>query len=255
MGTGNTSHSWTIPTATLAPKIPSALSGIVTIITDTYSGSTLIGSRSVTFTATVPSGSTIIQIIDPSGGCGSFINIQSSDFCDNCNLRFSVFSSTTICRIVAGLLIDDCSGTTITDYIIDWYGPSSSTNIAYTSGFGNAFPGYNYTHPLVNNTAIVAAPGVYFPQIRKIKINGLVFTQSGGTGSYLADLNSCLSGVTSQVSVSEFTCTNGSSSKSQYTHEVHFTALANGALPAPSTASIELSSTLLQNILLILRSL
>ena len=54
MGTGNTSHSWTIPTATLAPKIPNALSGIVTIITDTYSGTTLIGSKSVTFTATVP---------------------------------------------------------------------------------------------------------------------------------------------------------------------------------------------------------
>lgn len=204
--------------------------------------SSLYGAN-CTFTATVPSGSTIIQIIDPIGGCDSFINIQSSDFCDNCNLRFSVFSSTTICRIVAGLLIDDCSGTTITDYIIDWYGPNSTTNIAYTSGYGNAFLGYNYTHPLENNTAIVAAPGVYFPQIRKIKINGLVFTQTGGTGSYLADLNSCLSGVTSQVSVSEYTCTNGSSSKSQYTHEVHFTALANGAPPAPSTATIDLSST------------
>ena len=222
--------------------IYSNVDGYTTPIYTNIPISSLYGAN-CTFTATVPSGSTILQIIDPISGCNSSINIQSSDFCDDCNLRFSVFSSTTTCRIVAGLLIDDCSGTTITDYIIDWYGPSSSTSIAYTSGYGNAFLGYNYTHPLVNNTAIVAAPGVYFPQIRKIKINGLVFTQSGGTGSYLADLNSCLSGVTSQVSVSEFTCTNGSSSKSQYTHEVHFTALANGAPPTPSTASIELSST------------
>jgi len=222
--------------------IYSNVDGYTTPIYTNVPVSSLYGAN-CTFTATVPSGSTIIQIIDPIGGCDSFITIESSDFCDNCNLRFSVFSSTTICRIVAGLLIDDCSGTTITDYIIDWYGPSSSTNIAYTSGYGNAFLGYNYTHPLENNTAIVAAPGVYFPQIRKIKINGLVFTQTGGTGSYLADLNSCLSGVTSQVSVSEYTCTNGSSSKSQYTHEVHFTALANGAPPAPSTATIDLSST------------
>ena len=170
--------------------IYSNVDGYTTPIYTNIPISSLYGAN-CTFTATVPSGSTILQIIDPISGCNSSINIQSSDFCDDCNLRFSVFSSTTTCRIVAGLLIDDCSGTTITDYIIDWYGPSSSTSIAYTSGYGNAFLGYNYTHPLVNNTAIVAAPGVYFPQIRKIKINGLVFTQSGGTGSYLADLNSC----------------------------------------------------------------
>lgn len=51
---GNQYHDWTIPLETLAPKIPSALSGIVTITVDTYSGGTFIGTKSVTFTATVP---------------------------------------------------------------------------------------------------------------------------------------------------------------------------------------------------------
>ena len=48
-----TSYSWTVP-LTLANQIPNATSGIVTITCYTYSGSTLIGSKSVKFTATVP---------------------------------------------------------------------------------------------------------------------------------------------------------------------------------------------------------
>ncbi|MBF7097572.1 hypothetical protein IWB18_10550 [Alkalibacter sp. M17DMB] len=52
---GNTYYDWTIPLATLAPKIPNNTSGTVTVYADTYYGSTLIGSKTVTFTATVPS--------------------------------------------------------------------------------------------------------------------------------------------------------------------------------------------------------
>ena len=51
---GNQTQAWTIPTATLAPKIPNATSGIVTITAETYSGATLIGTAQATFTATVP---------------------------------------------------------------------------------------------------------------------------------------------------------------------------------------------------------
>ncbi|QJT70399.1 hypothetical protein [Microcystis phage MaeS] len=49
-----TSYGWTIP-LTLANQIPSATSGSGSITCETYSGSTLIGSEQVTFTATVPS--------------------------------------------------------------------------------------------------------------------------------------------------------------------------------------------------------
>lgn len=194
------------------------------------------------FTATVPSGTTIIQIFDPITNCTTYINVISSDFCDDCNLRFDVFSSNTVSRIVAGNLIDDCSGTTITDYIVDWYGPNSTTNVAYTSGFGSQFTGYAYTHPLTGSSAIFAQSGSFFPQIRFIKINGIIFSQTGGTGSVLADLNSCLSGLTSTVDVSGFTCTNGVSTISGYTHEVNFLGVGN-VPPPPLQATIILSST------------
>lgn len=46
-----TSYTWTIPTSFYA-QIPSAKSGTGTIYCDTYNGSTLIGTKSVSFTAT-----------------------------------------------------------------------------------------------------------------------------------------------------------------------------------------------------------
>ena len=50
--TSSTSVSWTIPT-TFYAQIPNAKSGTGTITCDTYNGSTLIGSKSTSFTATV----------------------------------------------------------------------------------------------------------------------------------------------------------------------------------------------------------
>ena len=48
-----TSQAWTVP-LTLANQIPSATSGTCTITCQTYNGSTLIGTKTVTFTAKVP---------------------------------------------------------------------------------------------------------------------------------------------------------------------------------------------------------
>ena len=50
--TSSTSVSWTIPT-TFYAQIPNSKSGTGTITCDTYNGSTLIGSKSTSFTATV----------------------------------------------------------------------------------------------------------------------------------------------------------------------------------------------------------
>lgn len=49
-----TSRTWTVP-LTLANAFPNAISGIGSITCQTYNGSALIGSKSVTFTAKVPS--------------------------------------------------------------------------------------------------------------------------------------------------------------------------------------------------------
>ena len=49
-----TSHAWTVPLS-LASQIPSGTSGSCTITCKTYNGSTLIGTKTVSFTAKVPS--------------------------------------------------------------------------------------------------------------------------------------------------------------------------------------------------------
>lgn len=51
----DTATTWNFPTATLAPQVPNATSGVGTIFVDTYNGSTLVGTTSKTFTAKVPS--------------------------------------------------------------------------------------------------------------------------------------------------------------------------------------------------------
>ena len=49
-----TSHAWTVPLS-LASQIPNGTSGTCTITCKTYNGSTLIGTKTVSFTAVVPS--------------------------------------------------------------------------------------------------------------------------------------------------------------------------------------------------------
>lgn len=49
-----TSQAWTVPLS-LASQIPNGTSGTCTITCQTYSGSTLVGTKTVTFTAVVPS--------------------------------------------------------------------------------------------------------------------------------------------------------------------------------------------------------
>lgn len=49
----NTSAEWTIPLS-LANAVPNGLAGTGSIICDTYNGATLIGSKSITFTAAIP---------------------------------------------------------------------------------------------------------------------------------------------------------------------------------------------------------
>ena len=53
-GNLGTSAKWTVPMS-LISEIPNAVSGTGTIVCNTYNNGTLIGSKSVTFTATVPS--------------------------------------------------------------------------------------------------------------------------------------------------------------------------------------------------------
>ena len=71
-------QSWT-PPVSLAAQIPSATSGSGTIYCDTYSGSTLLGTKSVSITLTVPAsvrptaGTLSAAVADDSSGTGMYV--------------------------------------------------------------------------------------------------------------------------------------------------------------------------------------
>lgn len=58
----DTSHPWS-PPETIANAIPNAKSGVVTITCETYSGTTLVGSKTVSLTVTVPKTSTYLPTV------------------------------------------------------------------------------------------------------------------------------------------------------------------------------------------------
>lgn len=70
--------SWT-PPVSLASQIPDAVSGIGTIYCDTYSGSTLLGTKSVSITLTIPSsvvpsaGKLTAAVAEDTSGTGQFV--------------------------------------------------------------------------------------------------------------------------------------------------------------------------------------
>lgn len=72
------SKSWT-PPVSLASRIPDAASGIGTIYCDTYSGSTLLGTKSVSITPTIPSsvvpsaGKLTAAVTEDTSGTGQFV--------------------------------------------------------------------------------------------------------------------------------------------------------------------------------------
>lgn len=72
------SSSWT-PPVSLASQIPNATSGIGTIYCDTYSGSTLLGTKSVSITLTIPSsvvpsaGKLTAAVTEDTSGTGQFV--------------------------------------------------------------------------------------------------------------------------------------------------------------------------------------
>lgn len=80
-----TSYSWTIPLS-LATYIPSSTSGTITIAVETFNGSTLIGEKRVTLTATVPSSvvPSISSVVtsDPTGNLGTYgAYVQGNSTC------------------------------------------------------------------------------------------------------------------------------------------------------------------------------
>jgi hypothetical protein len=187
----------------------------------------------------VPNGTNTIRIIDTLSKCCATLELLSNDLCTTCELSFDSYQTSNIGIIVAGELTGSCEND-ITDYRIFWYGPNSSTNLAFTSGYGSSFVPYNLTHPLVGITSPMVEAGTYIPVIDKVKLNGLNYSQTGGTGYIQAELE-CFNATT--VNVQPFTCDNGTQTSGNYTHRVNFSSAAAGTIPLTLQSTFDLDLT------------
>lgn len=216
------------------------------IYLDSDYGSTPFSSATITelttcpFIIVVPTGTTSLGFKETTLNYCLDIQIQNNDICSNCNLTFSNFSSTTISNISCGNLIGSCGN--IDDYVINWYGPDSTSTLAYTSGSGSFLTGGMWEHPLTGLQSIPALNGVYTPVIEKIKLSGITFSNTGGTNSVLFS-GDCLPTIT----VLPLTCTvktNPFTSfpYSAYTNFKSFSSSSGGGTPVPVNTTYEISA-------------
>lgn len=190
----------------------------------------------------VPDNTQNIKIVDPSSNCCTVITVTDINLCADCNFTFDSISTTTVGLINAGNLTSTCQGD-ITDYVIQWYGPDSTTNVAFTTGAGSVFSGqYNQTHPLIGNSQIIAGPGVYIPKIYKVVIDGEIYSQDGSVGTQTGI--DCLN---YQVTVQALNCNNGTNTNfqyPQYSHEFIYVSTGGGLVQSNLTTTLEIDDTI-----------
>ena len=190
----------------------------------------------------IPDGTTYLSFKDSSGTFCISIPIQDNNICSNCNLGFSNYSATTISKIYCGILTGSCQ-TNITDYLVNWYGPDDITTLSFTSGGGNTFP-YQVPHPFsTETTSISRESGVYTPVIQNVILNGISYSNTGGTGNILFSGN-CLP----TTNVLPLTCNvrtnyaNTTFPLSAYTNYLSFNSETQGQ-PLPFSATYKISAS------------
>jgi len=192
------------------------------------------------YTFNVPDDTTEIRIYDQSNYCYVDFTVDSANQCGPCNLSFDNVSNNLIGTINVGNLTGTCDPS-ITDYKVSWYGPNSSTNIAFTSGKGTLFPNYTTTHPLTGSSAPLLFPGVYESRITDIELNGVKYSVTGGTGTGSV-LSSGLTACSLSFNVSAFTCNNGTYDGAYYSHQKTFLTDGTGTIPQSLSTVFELSA-------------
>ena len=237
-GTTTLSSTLTIYSNPISPTSPGTY--VTTVLTTDITG----GNCPYTFE--VPDGTTIIRLSDPISGCYCDIPVSDNDLCTTCNLNFNYYEPVTVGNIVAGELTGSCMEY-ITDYVINWYETGDTVNAVFTSGKGTdpLIGTYDYVHPLTGVTSVLSPSGYYEAIIQKIKINGVVFSVTGGTGTVLADLD-CLPSISNgnPILVEALTCSNGGASSDlpQYEHRFAYSATTGGNIPIGLSTTFEFSA-------------
>jgi len=180
----------------------------------------LLTGSNCPYILSVPDTSTVIRIFDPVTFCYVDIPVTDSNVCSTCSLGLSGITTTSPSLINVDGLSGSCDND-ITDFVLDWYGPSPSTSLAFTSGKGTLFSGlYQYSHPINNINSPILVDGTYTSRIRNVELNGVKFSSTGGSTNVLSQtLSSC----TNNVTVLPYNCSNGTGGGDPlYTHYKEF---------------------------------
>ena len=200
---------------------------------------TSITGTNCPFTFLVPDGTETIRIFDPVSFCYVDISVSDNNVCNTCDLGLSGVTNNLVSLINVNGLSGTCDNS-VGNYILDWYGPDSSTTLAFSSGQGTLFSPYQYTHPINNINSPILEPGTYISRIRNVELNGVNFSSTGGTGNVL----SCsLTGCTDSVIVSPYNCSNGTGGgDALYTHYKELIYTDNSVAPQSLSAKFNLSA-------------
>ena len=192
------------------------------------------------YTFIVPDGTTSVRLFDPISFCYADVPVSSNNVCTTCNLSLSGVTNNLVSVINVNGLSGSCDAD-IANFVLDWYGPSPSTSLAFTSGKGSLFTGYQYTHPITNDTSPLLLDGTYTSKIRSVELNGVKFTSTGGTGNILSP---SLPGCSSPVVVAPYDCSNitPNNPSSRYKNYKSFTYNNTAEPPGSLNATFKLSA-------------
>jgi len=224
--------------------------GLVNIFTDSDNYTTPIQTNvaisamtgnNCPYYLSVPSGTTLIHI-DYDNSVRICLDIF--DPCTSCDLGFDFYSQNSIGQIVVGNLTGSCG--TITDYLINWYGPLQNSynpanpnqNIAFTSGKGTLFTGYNFLHPMTGSQSPPMIPGYYVPVISKVKLGTTIYSLTGGSGTVQSNLN-CLYPT---VVISAYTCSD-TNTTGDYSTQINFNTTGEASIPPNALSTVLKIST------------
>jgi len=172
--------------------------------------------------------------------CYSIIDIPQGPpptFCETCPLIFDVFPTSSIGILTAGNLTSTCGP--VTDYVIGWYLNGDYSSPVITSGYGNLFIPYQFSHPLTGNSSVPVLAGNWEGIIHDIAINGVTYSSVSGSANGLPiPFESCFD----TIVVDPLQCDNGTA-LGKYSHQFTFNSQAIGATPSPVSLSYVLDST------------
>jgi hypothetical protein len=157
-------------------------------------------------------------------------------FCEECEIGFDTFDTSTVGKIIAGNVTSSCGP--VTDYVIGWYKDGDYSAPEITSGYGNIFS-YPFTHPLTGNSSPLVLAGNYEGIIHDMIINGITYSSiSGSANGIPIPFESCFE----TVVVDPLDCNNGTGT-GKYSHIFTFNSQAVGATSAPVSTTYVLNST------------